>query len=112
MSVLVSKTPEGWAADCLDCTGNHGGPLDLGHWTVRSEADARAKEHRAEHRAEGLRMDRETLVAQVSWWAGWCSDNERALPQLTQLSGVLLDVKERMRLDREPHIAQTQEGKS
>lgn len=48
-NLLVSKTPEGWAADCLACVGNHGGPLDLGHWTLRREAEEAAREHKREH---------------------------------------------------------------
>lgn len=50
MSVLVSKTPKGWATDCLDCCGWGGGALDLGHFTIKREADDAAKIHRAEHK--------------------------------------------------------------
>lgn len=43
---------------------------------------------------------REKLIANVSWWAGWCTDNEGSLPELTKLSGLLLDVKGQMAEDR------------
>lgn len=43
---------------------------------------------------------RERLIANVSWWAGWCTDNEGTLPELTTLSALLLDVKDQMKGDR------------
>ena len=47
-----------------------------------------------------MTKSRETLIANVSWWAGWCTDNENVLPELTKLSALLLDVKDQMRKDR------------
>ena len=52
MVVLVSRTPDGWATDCLDCYGGAGGPLDLGEWTLKREAEDAAKAHRAEHKGK------------------------------------------------------------
>lgn len=44
--VIVSKTPDGWAADCLTCPGSGtGGPLDLGEYTTGVEADHAAQAH-------------------------------------------------------------------
>lgn len=47
-----------------------------------------------------MSRSREILIANVSWWAGWCTDHEAELPELTQLSGLLLEVKDQMRMDR------------
>ena len=47
-----------------------------------------------------MTQQRESLIAAVSYWAGWCTDNEGVLPQLTKLGGLLLDVKHQMALDR------------
>ena len=44
--------------------------------------------------------DRELLIANLSWWAGWCTDNEGTLPELTRLGWRLLDAKQRIALDR------------
>ena len=43
---------------------------------------------------------RERLIAESSWWSGWCADNE-----LTLLSAFLLDVKHQMALDRPTTVA-------
>lgn len=48
-----------------------------------------------------MSSDRETLIAQASWWSGWCSDHDRELPELAKLGGFLLDVKHQLALDRE-----------
>lgn len=47
-----------------------------------------------------MSRSRELLIANVSWWAGWCTDHEVELPELTQLSGLLMEVKDQMRKDR------------
>ena len=44
--------------------------------------------------------NREELIAAVSWWAGWCTDHEDTLPELTKLGGLLMEVKDQMRADR------------
>lgn len=56
MTILVSKTPDGWAADCLDCPGGLGGPLDLGEWTTKREAEDAKRAHLAEHRELDARL--------------------------------------------------------
>lgn len=43
--------------------------------------------------------ERERLIAQLSWWAGWCTDNEETLPELTRLKGDLLDAKHQIAMD-------------
>ncbi len=45
-------------------------------------------------------FDRESLIAEASWWAGWCTDHDQTLPDLARLSGFLLDVKHQMAKDR------------
>jgi hypothetical protein len=45
-------------------------------------------------------IPREILIAKLSWWAGWCTDNDPVLPELAVLSGLLLDAKHRIVLDR------------
>ena len=44
---------------------------------------------------------RERLISNLSWWAGWCLDNESVLPDLVVVHGLLLDAKHRIALDRE-----------
>ena len=45
-------------------------------------------------------IDREALIAKLSWWAGVCQDNEVALSGLTDLACDLLDVKHLLTMDR------------
>lgn len=45
-------------------------------------------------------MDRERLIAAASYWAGWCTDNEETLRELTELGGLLMEMKDQMRQDR------------
>ena len=42
-----------------------------------------------------MKKDRERLIAEASWWAGWCTDND-----LGAISYLLLDVVHQMALDR------------
>jgi hypothetical protein len=44
--------------------------------------------------------EREELIVWLSWWAGWCTEHDTELPQLVLLSGLLLDAKHQIAMDR------------
>jgi hypothetical protein len=51
-------------------------------------------------------LDRELLIAKLSWWAGWCTDHDTKLPQLAVVSGLLLDAKHQIAMDRANEVGQ------